>query len=70
MTLIFTTVAVNLNFVSDALVICHLPDGPTAHFKLSGVRRSRNIKVGVSVYLKLVPNTLREKLYMGTKSST
>ncbi|ELU05194.1 hypothetical protein CAPTEDRAFT_20161 [Capitella teleta] len=28
----------------NGLVLCHLPDGPTAHFKISNVRLSRNLK--------------------------
>lgn len=29
---------------ANGLVISHLPDGPTAHFKLTSIRRSKNIK--------------------------
>ncbi|XP_065069231.1 ribosome production factor 1-like [Rhopilema esculentum] len=29
---------------ANALLVCHLPNGPTAHFKISNVRRRRSIK--------------------------
>ena len=29
----------------DAMIISHLPDGPTAHFKLSSVKLGKDIKV-------------------------
>ena len=29
----------------DGIVISHLPDGPTAHFKLSSVKLGKDIKV-------------------------
>jgi len=29
---------------ANAILVCHLPDGPTAYFKLSNVRRSKAIK--------------------------
>eukprot|EP00112_Aurelia_sp_Birch-Aquarium-sp1_P007402 Seg1806.7 transcript_id=Seg1806.7/GoldUCD/mRNA.D3Y31 product="Ribosome production factor 1" protein_id=Seg1806.7/GoldUCD/D3Y31 len=29
---------------ANALLVCHLPDGPTAHFKLTNVRLSKSIK--------------------------
>ena len=35
------------NRCSDGLVHCHLPDGPTAHYKLSNVRFRREIRVSV-----------------------
>lgn len=31
--------------VLDALILCHLPDGPTAHFKLTSVKGGWEIKV-------------------------
>ena len=34
-----------LDLCLDALLVCHLPDGPTAHFKLSSVKLSKDIKV-------------------------
>jgi len=30
---------------ANAVLICHLPDGPTAHFKLTNVKRARSIKL-------------------------
>ena len=33
------------NLVLDGLVVTHLPDGPTLHFKLSSVRLTTEIKV-------------------------
>ncbi|TRY82608.1 hypothetical protein DNTS_032562 [Danionella cerebrum] len=30
--------------ITDGMVLCHLPDGPTAHFKLSSVRLRKEIK--------------------------
>lgn len=32
-------------FISDGMLLIHLPDGPTANFKLSNVRCCREIKV-------------------------
>lgn len=29
----------------DGIVVSHLPDGPTAHFKLSSVKLGKDIKV-------------------------
>lgn len=31
----------------DGLVLSHLPDGPTAHFKMSSVRLRKEIKVSL-----------------------
>ena len=38
-----------LNSLTDGMVVSHLPDGPTAHFKISNVRLTTEIKV-TSVY--------------------
>ena len=32
---------------SDAMLIVHLPNGPTAHFKLTGIKPSKEIEVYV-----------------------
>ena len=41
------TVLVLNNLSSDGIVISHLPDGPTAHFKLTSVKLGKAIKVHV-----------------------
>ena len=50
------TMLVLNSFSSDGIVISHLPDGPTAHFKLTSVKLGKAIKVPVHVekiYIKL-----------------
>lgn len=49
----YSSVNYMLNFTSlffltrctDGLVLSHLPDGPTAHFRMSSVRLRKEIKV-------------------------
>lgn len=38
-----------LTWHSDGLVLCHLPDGPTAHFKISNVRLRKEMKASWSI---------------------
>lgn len=41
------------DFISDGLIISHLPDGPTAHFKVSNVVFNKEIKVSkIMVFMK------------------
>lgn len=37
----------------NGLLLIHLPGGPTAHFKLSSLKLSKDIKVGCPSYLSL-----------------
>ena len=51
--------------MKDAIVISHLPEGPTVHFKLSSVQRSKSIKVShfnVTKRLKRLSETSSECL--------
>lgn len=32
------------------MVLCHLPDGPTAHFKISSVRLRKEMKVSTEIH--------------------
>lgn len=64
----FTDVAVfneNQKHVNGVLLI-HLPAGPTAHFKLSSLKLSKDIKVGPcsNMNLCLVPMSLPETMQL------
>ena len=50
---LFVRIAILLNVDSDGLVICHLPEGPTLHFKLSNMRFRREIRVRPQFYALL-----------------
>ena len=68
----FTDVAVfneNQKHVNGLLLI-HLPAGPTAHFKLSSLKLSKDIKVGPcsSIYCHLLPALLSLTLQLQTYS--
>ncbi len=52
-----------LNHIPDAILVCHLPDGPTAYFKLSNVRRSKAIKVIIMLFIYSMPFTVFISLY-------
>uniref|UniRef100_A0A672SFU9 Ribosome production factor 1 n=1 Tax=Sinocyclocheilus grahami TaxID=75366 RepID=A0A672SFU9_SINGR len=41
--------------VPNGLILCHLPDGPTAHFKVSSVRLRKEMKV-IKLQLNIVNN--------------
>lgn len=41
-----------LTWCTDGLVLSHLPDGPTAHFRMSSVRLRKEIKVRLKKHLK------------------
>ena len=40
----------------DGIVISHLPDGPTAHFKLTSVKLGRTIKVRHVTKTNILPS--------------
>ena len=41
-------------FLADGMLVINLPEGPTAHFKISNVVLSKKIKVGFFSLLKLI----------------
>ena len=34
----------------DAITVVHLPDGPTAHFKLTSVKLNKEIRVSCTIF--------------------
>lgn len=48
----FTSLFFFLTWCTDGLVLSHLPDGPTAHFRMSSVRLRKEIKVRLKKNLK------------------
>ena len=46
----------------NGLIVTHLPNGPTAHFKLSNVKITKDIKVNIKLWRKTRPGiAIRKK---------
>ena len=38
------------SLITDGIIVSHLPDGPTAHFKLSSVKLGKDVKVLCTIF--------------------
>ena len=39
------------SLITDGIIVSHLPDGPTAHFKLSSVKLGKDVKVLCTIFV-------------------